>query len=667
MRSTPSIAAGVVQIGLATALITASAVAVGQLTGDGDGPPAPVTAFETREVRREPCPESRFECVTITVPRDHGAAGPTEDVATGDADAGDVWEVTYAVQRAEGERLGTFVTITGGPGSAGIASADSYTDAMPPSIPEHYDMVFLNQRGAGPFRPLRCDEAAAAYYRAPLDTSDPSARDEVEQTVQTFVDDCLAEGDISIGDLPYYGTRHAAQDLELVRQHLGAEQLTLYGESYGTQFVQTYAAAHPERVAALLLDGVVDLTVESSQWYDEAAQAYDDALRRTLEACADDEWCADDAGTDDLLAAYDELADRLAASPLAVEFPMPDGSTAPRELTAADLSIAAGGNVGSFSGRMQLLRALTAAVNDNAVPLLRMALQYVYLDPETLDVVPDPSWSDALFYAVECQDYSFYPDGGTPRQRLDRWLDDHVDGGNADLRLGDVALGDLPCLYWPAQPGVVDRPAPITEPPYPTFVLTADTDPATPIVSALRVFSRLDDAYLVTLQDGPHVVFAWGYECVDDLVAGFLVDGDLPTRVTVCDGDLIDPYAPIAPDSEVELDEFTQEPAAFAASVGSQLGNHVEYWLWSGVDTLEFGCDFGGVAVYEPTDDGFDVALDGCEFSDGYPVSGTATLTDVIEMTIETADGSLTAVIDDSAIRASGTWNGDEFTDEFEL
>jgi hypothetical protein len=93
----------------------------------------------------------------------------------------------------------------------------------------------------------------------------------------------------------------------------------------------------------------------------------------------------------------------------------------------------------------------------------------------------------------------------------------------------------------------------------------------------------------------------------------------------------------------------------------------VEYSLWWGDDTLEFGCDFGGVVVYEPTDAGAAVSLDACELSDGYPVSGTATIGDVIELTIETSDGSLSAVVDDVAVRAGGTWDGGEFTDELEL
>jgi pimeloyl-ACP methyl ester carboxylesterase len=609
---TRSIASGVAGVVVVTAVLTGGAAAIGAATDDGATTGG---SFTPEEVERGPCPDSRFECVTITVPRDHHHPD------------GQTWEVQYAILEATGEQLGTFVTITGGPGSGGVYSADSYTDYMSPLITEHYDIVFLNQRGSGPFRPLRCDEAAAELSRAPLDVAAPGAADRIESTLEGFVDACIDEGDIDVDDLPYYGTDQAAEDLELVRRHLGADQLALYGESYGTQFVQTYAAAHPDRVSVLIVDGVVDLTLDGGQWYDEAARAYDDALVRTLLACEDDELCAADAGTDDVVAAYDALAAELARGPIGYDLTLPDGSTEARELTLTDLEVAASGSVGSFSGRMQLLRALNAATNGNPVPLGRMALQYVYLDPETLEVVTDPSWSDALYYAVECQDYSFYADAGSPRERLEAWLADHVAGPNDELRLGNIALGDLPCLSWPAQPGSAERPAPITDPPYPTFVLTADTDPATPMASALRVFERLDDAYLIVLQDGPHVIFDWGYACVDDLVSNHLASGERPpTRITICDGDIIDPYVAIAPDTPVEVEALEADPDAAAVVIEEQVLNHVEYFLWYGDGTLEYGCDFGGTAVYEPGDARTTITLDACEWADGWPTSGVAEL-----------------------------------------
>jgi pimeloyl-ACP methyl ester carboxylesterase len=655
-----SIGSGVAQVVVATAALTVGGVTVGELRSDEAGDSVD-GGFDVEEVERATCPDSRFECVTITVPRDHFAS-------PGD---GDTWEVTYAIQPAAVERRGTFVTITGGPGSGGIFSADGYTDAMSPLITDHYDIVFLNQRGSGPFQPVRCDAAAAAFSLAPLDVDAAGAADAIAGTVRGFVDDCIAEGDIDVADLPFYATRQAVEDLELVRQHLGVEQLSLYGESYGTQFVQTYAAAHPDHVAVLIVDGVVDLTVESDQWYDEAARAYDDALMRTFQACAADEACVDDAGTDDLATAYDELSERLADAPVAYELPMPDGTTERRRLTPTDLSVAAGGNVGSFSGRMQLLRVLNAALNENYVPLARMALQYVYLDPETLEVVPDPSWSDALFYAVECQDYSFYVDAGSPRERLDAWLSDFVAGPNDELRLGDVALGDLPCLFWPAQPGDVDRPDPIVDPPYPTFVLTADADPATPMVNALRVFERLEDAYLVILQDGPHVIFDWGYTCVDDLIAGYLGEGTPPpTRITICDGDIIDPYAPLPADSPDEIAALDRDPLGAMSSVETELFNNVEYALWPGDEPLEFGCDFGGAVRYELTDAGTDIALDACELSAGYPVSGTVTTDDeagTLLMTAATPSGDVEYSNDGTTVAVVGTWDGEPVDESFDL
>jgi proline iminopeptidase len=49
------------------------------------------------------------------------------------------------------------------------------------------------------------------------------------------------------------GWRAHVQDLERVREHLGLEQLTLVGYSWGGLLAQLYATEHPERVAKLAL------------------------------------------------------------------------------------------------------------------------------------------------------------------------------------------------------------------------------------------------------------------------------------------------------------------------------------------------------------------------------------------------------------------------------
>ena len=95
-------------------------------------------------------------------------------------------------------------------------------------------------------------------------------------------------------DLPFYSTRQAVEDLEAFRLYLGVDKLALYGESYGTQYVQTYAAAHPDHVASLFVDGPVDLTMDAPAFYREEVRAFDDALTATLTDCDTDRVCRRD-------------------------------------------------------------------------------------------------------------------------------------------------------------------------------------------------------------------------------------------------------------------------------------------------------------------------------------------------------------------------------------
>ena len=71
-----------------------------------------------------PCfEESAFTCVTIDVPLDHFNPSDTRTIP-----------VVFAILPASGERRGMFVTATGGPGTSGVLSADSYSSYFDPAI-----------------------------------------------------------------------------------------------------------------------------------------------------------------------------------------------------------------------------------------------------------------------------------------------------------------------------------------------------------------------------------------------------------------------------------------------------------------------------------------------------------------------------------------------------
>ena len=245
------------------------------------------------------CPNSDFTCVTLTVPLDHFAKDPKSTI-----------DVVFGVLPATGERKGMFVTATGGPGTSGLASADSYTAAFDPAITEHYDIVFFDQRGAYQSGNLQCPDAVAVYYGSNWDATTPAGEKTLVQTAKTFAQDCIKEMAVEPATLAYYGTNQAIADLDTFRQAIGDEKIWLYGESYGTQYAQTYAATYPDHVAGLILDGTVDLTHSLTEYYTEQTQAFSNVIKDTLKACNADETCAGDfAGGD--VAKVVSLAARL--------------------------------------------------------------------------------------------------------------------------------------------------------------------------------------------------------------------------------------------------------------------------------------------------------------------------------------------------------------------
>lgn len=606
------------------------------------------TAARLESLGGYPCPDSDFTCVSLTVPLDH--AHPEDGRTT---------QVVFGVLPASGERKGMFVTVTGGPGTSGLLSADNYTSAFDSSIPEHFDIVFFDQRGVGLSGGLQCPQAATTFYLSDWDAATPEGERQMLESSQTFAQNCISEmGNPEI--LPYLGTSQAMEDLEAFRQLMGIEKFWLYGESYGTQYAQTYAAAHPEHLAGLILDGTVDLTLSGIEFLDGQARAFNEILLATLQACNTDEACAADMGSD-AVAVYDGLAARLRQSPLPFDFPLPSGSIAARQFTLSDLETAAAGYLYSEGARMIFLRALAAyARSGDLVPLARILYESLSIDPETLAAVPDPSFSDAVYYAVECQDYAYF--SGTPQERAEAYLR-AGDALDASLpRMASIFYGDLPCAFWPQARQDLSRPAPLTAENIPTLVLNATTDPATPYSNAEAVFSRLDQGYLVTETGGPHIIFGWGNACVDNLVTAFLVDDRLPAQAeTTCEGVVARGFVPLAP---LEASAF-DNPLEALSSVDDELYYLPEYYYWDLETTITIGCPMGGTFTFEAVEIGEAFTLDACAFSNGFTMTGSGSY-DYEEglFTLEVnvtglADGTLTYTRDgDGALHVTGEYGG---------
>jgi pimeloyl-ACP methyl ester carboxylesterase len=89
-----------------------------------------------------------------------------------------------------------------------------------------------------------------------------------------------------------YRTSAAADDINDVRQALGLDRITLYGDSYGTFLSQSYAFRHPGTLNALVLDSAYPVKGESA-WYPSIIAT---GVRAVSISCRRSPKCSGDAG-----------------------------------------------------------------------------------------------------------------------------------------------------------------------------------------------------------------------------------------------------------------------------------------------------------------------------------------------------------------------------------
>jgi pimeloyl-ACP methyl ester carboxylesterase len=593
------------------------------------------------------CPDSDYTCVTLTVPLDHFSAEDTRTI-----------EVVFGILPASGERKGMLVTATGGPGSSGLASADAYYNDYDYAVTDLYDLVFFDQRGAKQSGDLQCPDAIDLYYSADWYAATPNQENALVETARTFANDCVDEMGVPADTLQFYSTRQAVEDLELFRQAIGDDKIWLAGESYGTEYVQHYAAAHPDRVAALMLDGTVDLTISLLDFAREQTQSFNDVLVETLNTCTNDNACSADAGGD-ALALYDDLIAELGVLGNSFEFPLASGGTDERRFYRESLESIASSYLYSESGRLLFQRSLAAASRGSLIPLARLGYLDQQIDPETYRGRRGDDFSSTLYFVVSCSDYRIA--AGTPEAQAETYLraGDVVEETIPRLSYGFYDL--LPCAFWPGN-APEERPAPLVAEGIPTFVLGATADPATPVENGERVYSQLADGYLITTNGGAHVIFNRGDACPDNILNDFLVDGTRPEeREISCEGVVADAYVPLA-----AADASTYEnPLQALHAAYNEIYYLPDYYYWDQNQLVLAACPYGGSLAFAPDSTyGEQFRLSECAFSDGFKMTGTGTYDyDTFTLDVEVGgleEGNLLYTLDsDGNISVTGEYAGE--------
>ena len=547
------------------------------------------TAEKLAQLDGEPCPDSELTCITLELPLDDS------DPRQGTVD------VKFGVLPASGTPAGVLVTVVGGPGSSGVYDSEWRIGSLDPAIRERFDIVYFDQRGVGLLADPSCPEADADYLDGYASVPEESTRrwNHLGDITDRFVESCVREMG-SPEFLAHLGTDDAVRDLEAFRQAMGYDKIVIYAESYGTLFAQTYAAAYPDAVERLILDGTIDATRNALESTVDQINAFDDLLEMIFEACDRDPTCARDMG-EPADKAYATLLRKLEADPASVRFPVEGDVFEDVPLTADDVGYLAFSSIYSAQDRMMFIRALASATSrDDLIPMVRLWEMTYGSGGSTMMTTAVNCLDNAIPGADAESELAAVTDAWEETSELHRWFFE----------------SSLMCVYWPDVDRTQSPPDPFRGVGIPTLVIAAEGDPATPYSQGVSVFEELDEGYLLSVNGGSHVMFGRGISCIDTAVTDFILEGTEPR--SNCGAEVITPYVSLLPDSL-----SGDEPEELLLGLDNELYYLPELVSWSWVGKRSVGCSHGGRVVFTGTDAGAFYVLDECALTDYLVASGS--------------------------------------------
>ena len=178
------------------------------------------------------------------------------------------------------ERVGTLFINPGGPGDTGVGLLQADPKGIDAIGGGRFDVVSWDPRGSNASTRVLCFRDRREEARFWAGASFPVTAS--AQRLRLAADLAKRCGEVSGWLLPHISTADTARDLDHLRVLLGEEKLTYVGLSYGTYLGQTYANLFPDRVRAMLLDGVVD-AVEYSKSAEARAANFSGAADEVFE------------------------------------------------------------------------------------------------------------------------------------------------------------------------------------------------------------------------------------------------------------------------------------------------------------------------------------------------------------------------------------------------
>ena len=448
------------------------------------------------------CGGGPARCATLTVPR-----------AWGDRRGDGTYRISVARIPAEkpSERIGVITFNPGGPGSAAVSNITWVQGMLPQRVRDRFDIVAWDPRGVGGSEPSI--SGCSVKDIAPPKTGPVDWDAWADKYVRVNGEAAAACFEANRRHAPYVGTWQLVRDLDALRAALGEETLTFWGMSYGSTVGRAYAQYFPERVRALLLDGVISPLSTIELWARE--HTWDDplAIETMLEA---------------LGPGYQAKYDRVMASLQTRSLRSSDGSRITRWTVGRDIISWASyhstwSSVAALLDRVEAgLRARDARERQRHADAAARML--------TTPAGPDPKgWFDPQWTYVNCSDM---PDRPTATRLAEIAREGAAAGG---VHVGQSALREgAQCAGLPRFGRPIPRilsPIDLSTPP---LVANARADNRTPWTAAVEMSRAFTGARTVQYAGTHHIVYGRTTSCVDRPITRYLVNLRVPGRDIVC-------------------------------------------------------------------------------------------------------------------------------------
>lgn len=432
-----------------------------------------------------------------------------------------------------GAPVGTIVANEGGPGWPSTGSSFEYLRLFHPLLAGR-NLLLVDNRGTGRSTAVNCP----ALQQHPYPAQGP-AFIRLVGACGRMLNHKWRDADgrfIHASDL--FATTYAAQDLASVLRKLRVGPVDMYGDSYGTWFVQAFMSRHPHMLRSVVLDSAYPMFaggtwVKSTYW--TAREAY-----RLV--CERDPACGTQAPGDPW-GRLSDLVRQVRTTPIAGATHDPtDGRPMhavvdPR--TLVDMVTDAGFDPIMYR---ELDAAVRAALAGDNAPILRLAALAARVDNDTPNLL---SWySDGLYFATSCTDYGQLYDMHAPpakrRAQLRKTIAETPADAFAPFTPREWSLMDnysetyTGCLDWPQPVAAHKAPSPGHAPPLappdlPVLLVSGDLDSWTAASMAPDMLREIGpSARFVLLHNAVHtasegdVINVASTDCGDSIIRAFV-------------------------------------------------------------------------------------------------------------------------------------------------